>query len=68
MSDENITFTVQKKVNRSKRKKRTLTLEEKMNAEFKHLKLRIRRLEQIVLNGVMDNGSITDDITNLKKG
>ena len=48
--------------------KRSLTLEERVNAEFKHLKLRIRKLEQIVLKQHDELGSIKEPNKRLKKG
>jgi len=53
-----------KKVNR----KRKLSLEDRVNAEFKHMKLRIKRLEQLVLSSHNDNGSILEKPNKLKKG
>jgi len=41
---------------------------EGINAEFKSLRLRIKRLEQLVLNNVADSGSISDEAKKLKKG
>jgi hypothetical protein len=41
---------------------------EGINAEFKSLRLRIKRLEQLVLNSKTDSGSLSDDVNNLKKG
>lgn len=39
-----------------------------MNAEFKHLRKRIKRLEDLLLNSVTDGGKISDSVTKIKKG
>ena len=51
-----------------KSKRKDLSYEDRINAEFKHLNKRIKRLEQIVLKQTKDNGSIVEPIEDLKKG
>lgn len=51
-----------------KSKRKELSFEERMAAEFKHLRLRIKRLEQLVLVQKIDNGVISKDVVTLKKG
>ena len=63
MSESNI-----KQNNKVKSKRKYLSFEERINAEFKHLNKRIKRLEQIVLKQTKDNGSIVEPIEDLKKG
>lgn len=41
---------------------------EGINAEFKKLRKRIERLEQIVLNQTQDSGKISESVNKLKKG
>lgn len=41
---------------------------EGINAEFKSLRLRIKRLEQLVLKMTTDSGTISDEVKDLKKG
>lgn len=41
---------------------------EGINAEFKKLRKRIERLEQIALNGTYDNGIISEQVKKDKKG
>jgi len=40
----------------------------RVNAEFKSLRLRIRKLEEILLNQQLDSGSINEPIKKLTKG
>lgn len=54
--------------NEVKSKRKDLSYEDRVNAEFKHLKKRIRRLEQIVLKGNIDRGSISGSVKDLKRG
>lgn len=51
-----------------KSKCKNLTFEERVNAEFKHLKKRIKRLEQIVLKQHDDNGYINEPNKVISKG
>ena len=53
---------------KSKNSKDLLTQEDRINAEFKHLRKRIKRLEDLLLNQVTDSGLIIDDVKNLNKG
>lgn len=53
---------------KSKNSKGLLTQEDRINAEFKHLRKRIKRLEDLLLNQVTDSGLIIDDVKNLNKG
>lgn len=53
---------------KSKNSKGQLSLEDRMNAEFKHLRKRIKRLEQIALRQEVDSGSITESVEDIKKG
>ena len=48
--------------------KSQLSLEDRMNAEFKHLRKRIQKLEAIVLSQEYDAGSISSIITKIDKG
>jgi hypothetical protein len=41
---------------------------EGINAEFKSLRLRIKRLEQLVLNQESDSGTVSDVVKKLKRG
>jgi len=41
---------------------------EGINAEFKSLRLRIKRLEQLVLNSKADSGLVSEEAKQLKKG
>ena len=63
MSDINI-----EQNNKVKSKRKDLSFEERVNAEFKHLNKRIKRLEQLVLVQKIDNGAISKDVITLKKG
>ncbi len=63
MSDINI-----EQNNKVKSKRKNLSFEERVNAEFKHLNKRIKRLEQLVLVQKIDNGVISNDVVTLKKG
>lgn len=63
MSDINI-----EQNNKVKSKRKDLSFEERVNAEFKHLNKRIKRLEQLVLVQKIDNGDISKDVITLKKG
>ena len=63
MSDINI-----EQNNKVKSKRKNLSFEERVNAEFKHLNKRIKRLEQLVLVQKIDNGVISKDVVTLKKG
>lgn len=49
-------------------KKRKLSLKERTDSEFKHLRLRIEKLEEIVLRKNIDHGLISDEPTFDKKG
>ena len=51
-----------------KNKRKELSEVDRVNAEFKHLKKRIKRLEQLVLVQKVDNGNITEEVIKLKKG
>lgn len=51
-----------------KSKIKNLSLEDKFNAEFKHLKLRIKKLENIILASKIDHGLITELNTKKNKG
>lgn len=53
---------------RKVKRTRKMGLEERVNSEFKHLRLRIRRLEEIVLSQKNDSGSILEPAHDLKKG
>jgi hypothetical protein len=59
---------IEKQNNKVKSKRKDLSFEERVNAEFKHLNKRIKRLEQIVLKQHIDSGSITENNIKLKKG
>lgn len=48
--------------------KNELTLEERMNGEFKSLRKRITKLEQLVLSAHTDNGEIKSKPKDKKKG
>ena len=63
MSDINI-----EQNNKVKSKRKDLSFEERVNAEFKHLNKRIKRLEQLVLVQKIDNVVISKDVVTLKKG
>ena len=52
----------------SEKAKSRLSPEDRINAEFKHLRKRIKRLEQIVLQQTVDSGKITEDTKQLNKG
>jgi len=41
---------------------------EGINAEFKKMRKRIERLEQLVLNQVTDSGAISEEVKKIKKG
>ena len=45
-----------------------LSPEDRMNAEFKHLRKRIKRLEDLLLRQTTDSGTISDKVIKLKKG
>lgn len=64
----NIIDDIRKENNKVKSKRKDLSYEERVNAEFKHLNKRIKRLEQIVLKQHIDSGSITERNVKLKKG
>ena len=63
MSDINI-----EQNNKVKSKRKELSELDRVNAEFKHLKKRIKRLEHLVLVQKTDNGNITKEVIKLKKG
>ena len=44
------------------------TLEDRVSAEFKHLRMRISRLEELVLSQQDDSGYIKDPVKKLRKG
>lgn len=48
--------------------KNELTLEERMNGEFKSLRKRVTKLEQLVLSARTDNGNIKSKPKDKKKG
>ena len=52
----------------SKNLKSWLSPEDRVNAEFKHLRKRIKRLEDLLLNNVTDAGTISELVTKTKKG
>lgn len=62
---ENINEDIKRK---GKSKIKNLSLEDRFNAEFKHLKLRIKKLEKIILDGKIDHGLITESNTKKNKG
>lgn len=45
-----------------------LSSEDRINAEFKHLRKRIKKLEELVLANVVDGGEIRSTIKTDKKG
>ena len=54
---------------KSKNSKSILSYEERVNAEFKRLRLRIKKLEEVVLGKQeTDSGSIKEDVTTVIKG
>ena len=65
---EKIDVAIKKQNNKVKSKRKDLSFEERVNAEFKHLNKRIKRLEQLVLERKTDNGFITEPNIRLKKG
>jgi hypothetical protein len=52
----------------SKNLKSQLSLEDRINAEFKHLRKRIKKLEDIILKQTTDAGNISDMVKDIKKG
>jgi len=48
--------------------KSLLSQEDRINAEFKHLRKRIKRLEDLLLKQTTDSGSISDEVKELRKG
>ena len=48
--------------------KNILSYEERVNAEFKHLRLRIKKLEGILLGQTLDSGSVKEAIERITKG
>mgnify|MGYP003959003205 len=54
---------------KSENSKSVLEYEYRVNAEFKKLRLRVKKLEEIIL-GIQerDNGSISETVDKLKKG
>lgn len=63
-----ISLDIKEQNNKVKSKRKYLTDADRYNAEFKSLNKRIKRLEQLVLKQQVDNGSILEPNTNLKKG
>lgn len=54
---------------KSENSKSVLEYEYRVNAEFKKLRLRVKKLEEIVLGTQeKDNGSISEMVDRLKKG
>ena len=53
---------------KSKNSKSSLSREDRINAEFKHLRKRIKRLEDLLLKQTTDSGSISEPVEDLKKG
>jgi len=54
---------------KSKNSKNILSYEQRVNAEFKNLRLRIKKLEDIVLGQqTIDSGSIKDSVERINKG
>jgi hypothetical protein len=45
-----------------------LDYKKQVNAEFKNLRLRILKLEEILLKQKIDSGSLNDPVKRLKKG
>ena len=45
-----------------------LNYEERVNAEFKSLRLRIKKLEDLLLGQMLDSGSINESVKRLNKG
>jgi len=54
--------------NKKRKHKKKLTHEQRVNAEMKHLRLRIKRLEDLVLTPNVDNGDLNGTIDKLKQG
>ena len=52
----------------SKNLKSLLNQEDRVNAEFKHLRKRIKKLEDILLNNITDGGKISESVIETKKG
>ncbi len=53
---------------KSENSKNSLSREDRTNAEFKHLRKRIKRLEDLLLKQIIDSGSISESVKDLKKG
>lgn len=65
---EKIDIDIKKQNNKVKSKTKELSALDRINAEFKHLNKRIKKLEQIVLKQTKDNGFIIEPVIDLKKG
>ena len=53
---------------KAKNSENILSYEKRVNAEFKNLRLRIKKLEDILLGQILDSGSIKDSVERLTKG
>ena len=53
---------------KSKNSKHMLNHEERVNAEFKGLRLRIKKLEDILLGQTLDSGLIKESVKRIIKG